>query len=175
MNSYTVKNETCQSCEYQENLGILREIHFFSELSLEALKVLAYLCTRETFKKGDALFSQSDDDGQAFYILSGTACLVHKDESGEMVIRNYESGEFVGGLTLLGSMRRVFSLQALSDMNCLVLTREKFIKVIEQFPDCLPKIFKAVVETVRAWEERLFIDHREVCEGCMKKAGVSLV
>ena len=49
MNSSMEKNEQGSSCEFKENLSILREIEFFSELSLETLKVLAYLCKREVY------------------------------------------------------------------------------------------------------------------------------
>jgi hypothetical protein len=43
------------SCEYQENLDILRQTYFFSGLPLESLKIFAYLCTREKFKEGEVL------------------------------------------------------------------------------------------------------------------------
>ena len=153
MNSNSGKNETCPSCEFQENLDILRKINFFSHLPLETLKVLAYLCTRETFKKGEYLFHQNEDDGLVFYIISGKATLFHKDNEGGHLIREYQEGEFVGGLTLLGRLHRLFSLQSITDLTCLMLTREKFAKVLEQFPDLMPKILKVVVDIVRTWED----------------------
>ena len=117
MNSYTEKNEACQTCEFDDNLRILRETRFFSGLSLEALKVLAYLCTRETFKQDDYLFAQDDDDGRALYFVSGKAKLTHRHDSGEMDIRDFEKGDFLGGLVLMGHMRRLFSLKALTESS----------------------------------------------------------
>jgi len=66
MNSSMEKDETCLTCEFDKNLSILREIYFFSELPLDTLKVLAYLCSRENFKSGDYLFHQKDDDAGHF-------------------------------------------------------------------------------------------------------------
>lgn len=175
MNSYMEKNETCQSCEFDDNLGVLREIPFFSGLSLEALKLLAYLCVRETFKQDDYLFSQGDDDGRAFYIVSGKARLVHRNDFGELEIRDFEKGDFLGSLSLVGNMRRLFSLKALTEMTCIILTREKFTKVIEQFPDLMPKTLKGIVENIRTWEERFIADHTGSCESCKHNIGVSLV
>ena len=175
MNSNSGKNETCQSCEFQENLDILRQINFFSQLPLESLKIVAYLCTRGKYKKGDYLFHQNEDDGLAFYIISGNASLLHKDKDGEHLIRNYHEGEFVGGLTLLGSLHRLFSLQSITDLTCLMLTREKFAKVLEQFPDLMPKVLKVVVDIVRAWEERFLGDYSASCDACRHHIGVSLV
>jgi len=175
MNLSAEKNETYQSSEFQENLEILRQIYFFSGLPLESLKVFAFICTRGTFKQGDYLFRQDDDDGQAFYIISGTARLVHEDEGGEQMIRDYHTGEFLGGIALLGTMHRLFSLKALTDVTCLIMTREKCSATIQQFPDLMPRIIKAVVERISAWEGRFVVSHEEGCDLCRQKVGVSLI
>jgi CRP/FNR family cyclic AMP-dependent transcriptional regulator len=175
MNSSPERSEGRQTSEFQENLECLRQIYFFAGLTLQSLKVLAYVCSRETFKKGEVLFQQDDDDGQAFFILSGKAELVHKDESGDHVIREYQAEEFLGGLVLLGSMRRRFSLKAQTDVTCLILTREKFQTTMEQFPDLLPKIVKTVVERINAIEGRFLASRSESCETCRQMTGFSLL
>jgi CRP-like cAMP-binding protein len=174
MNSSTERQQP-RSSEFQENLGILRQIQFFSSLPLEALKVFAYLCTRETFRAGDYLFHQDDNDGKAFYILSGEAELVRRDGGGELLLRHYGEGDFSGSLALIGDMRRLFSMKALTDMACLILTRDKFVKAIEQFSDVMPKILATVVTSIRDWEDRLFIDQDGLCEACKQKVGVTLI
>ncbi len=175
MSSFTEEHQRSKSSEFQENLEILRQIDFFSALSLEALKVLAYLCTRETFKPGDYLFRQDDSDGQAFYIISGKAELVREAGGGDSTLKQYSDGEFLGGLALLGEMRRLFSLIASTDMDCLILSRDKFSKALEQFPELTPRVFGTMVERVRAWEERLILDPNQLCDGCRHKLGVSLM
>ena len=169
------KSETCPSCEFQENLHILREIYFFSPLPMDSLKVIAYLCAREIYKAGDYLFRQGEDDGRAVYIVSGLAKLIHEREDGDWTIRDYSTGDYLGGLALLGNMRRLFSLKAETDMNCMILTREKFSKAMEQFPDSASKIFKAVVGSILAWEEKFLLDQGDECERCLQKVGVSLI
>jgi CRP-like cAMP-binding protein len=175
MNLSSGKTEAHQSSELQENLGFLRQIYFFSGLPLESLKVFAYLCTRETFNQGEHLFRQGDDDGQAFYIISGKARLVRTDEGPEQIIRDYDTGEFLGGMVLLGNMDRLFSLKALTDVTCLILTREKFSATVQQFPDLMPRIIKSVVERISAWESGFLVSQGEGCEVCGQKIGVSLV
>jgi len=68
MNS-SEKNSDRPSCEFQDNLNLLRQTYFFSGLPLETLKVFAYLCTRESFDPGEQLFRQGEEDGQAFYFI----------------------------------------------------------------------------------------------------------
>ena len=175
MDSFTEKNQRPKSSEFQENLEILRQMDFFSVLSLEALKVIAYLCSRERFKAGDFLFRQDDIDGNAFYIILGEAELVRQDGGKGWILRKYSEGEFLGGLALLGDMRRLFSLKASTDMVCLILSRDKFSKTLEQFPELTPRVLKTMVESIRAWEERLILDPNHLCEVCMPKLGVTLL
>jgi CRP/FNR family cyclic AMP-dependent transcriptional regulator len=162
--------------ELEENLEILRQTYFFSVLPLETMKIFAYLCTREKFKEGEYIFRQNEDDGQAFYIVSGKAILEREDSSSSVKeIRECHSGEFLGGLTLLGEARRLFSLKAVAETICLILTREKFAKTSEQFPDIIPRIFKAVAKNIDAWEERFLADRADLCGQCMSNLGVSLI
>jgi CRP/FNR family cyclic AMP-dependent transcriptional regulator len=169
------RNKTSPSSEFQENLEILRQTYFFSGLPLETLKIFAYLCTREKFRQGEFIFRQDEDDGQAFYIISGKAGLERRDNGETTQVRDCESGEFIGGLTLLGETSRLFSLKAVTDTTCLVLNREKFTKTMGQFPDLMLKICKAVAQSVDTWEKRFLTDQGDQCGGCMRKLGVTLI
>jgi len=169
------KSESCPTCEFQGNLNILREIYFFSALPIETLKVFAYLCTRENFKPGEYLFTQDDDDGQAFYLVSGEAALIRSDNACEVVIRNYTAGDFSGALTLLGNTRRLFSLRASTPVTCLILSREKFVHAMDQYPQLMSSIFRSVVEKIHQWEELFLSERSEGCSACKQKIGVSLI
>ena len=173
--SLSEKNNTGPVSEFQENLDVLRQIYFFSGLPLETLKVFAQLFTMGKFKSGEYLFRQGEDDGQAFYIFEGTAVLERDDNGLENAVRTCSSGEFIGGLSLLGKRSRLFSLKADSDTNCLILSREKFTKTVEQFPDLVPKLFQAAVSGIGDWEERFLADRAEKCGECMANLGVSLI
>ena len=175
MNSSMERRQQSESSEFQQNLEELRQMDFFSALSIEALKVFAYLFTREKFKPGDHLIHQEDNDGKAFYILSGTAVVVREDERGETNLGEFGEGDFLGGLALLGDMRRLFSVRAQTDLLCLVMTREKFTKAIEQFPELMPRVMETMVKRVRLWEKRLLLEHGGLCDQCRKKVGVSLI
>jgi len=169
------RNNSTPASEFQENLEILRQIYFFSGLPLETLKVFAYLCTREKFKQDEYIFSQDEDDGQAFYIITGTALLERRDNAKTTAVREYKAGEFIGGLTLLGETRRLFSLKPDPETTCLVLSREKFSKTMRQFPDLLAKMCNAVAQSIDTWEERFLADRADQCGECLSKLGVTLI
>lgn len=169
------KNNTAPSSEFQENLELLRQIYFFSGLPLETLKVFAYLCSREKFKQDEYIFSQDEDDGQAFYIISGLAQLERRDNGETIEVREYKTGDFIGGLTLLGEAKRLFSLKSATETTCLVLNREKFSKTMEQFPALLVKIFNAVAKGIDTWEERFLSSRGDQCGECLNQLGVTLI
>jgi CRP-like cAMP-binding protein len=169
------RNNSNPASELEQNLEFLRQTYFFSGIPLEALKVFAYLCTREKFKSGEYLFREGEDDGQAFYIIEGNAVLEYKRDDETVKIRDCVSGEFLGGLTLVGEMRRLFSLKAAEDTVCLILSREKFAKAMAQFADLMPRIFKALVTGIENWETRFLADRTDKCGDCMARLGVSLL
>ena len=175
MNSSMERGQPSESSEFQQNLEILRQMDFFSALSLEALKVFAYLFTREKFRPGDRLFYQDDNDGKAFYIISGTADLVRDEGRGETTLGKFAEGDFLGGLALFGDVPRLFSVRAQTDIMCMVMTREKFTKALEQFPELMPKVMETMAKRVRLWEERLLLEQGGLCDQCRKKVGVSLI
>ena len=169
------KNNLTPSCEFQDNLEILRQTYFFSGLPLETVKIFAYLCTRETFREGEHIFSQDEDDGQAFYIIDGRATLERTDNGKTVDIRDCQTGEFIGGLTLLGETRRLFSLKSVTDTTCLVLNRGKFLKTMEQFPNLLTRICNAVAQSIDTWEDRFLADRGDQCGECLSRLGVTLI
>jgi CRP-like cAMP-binding protein len=173
--SSSEENNLNPPCEYQDNLNLLRQTYFFAGVPLEVLKVFAYLCLRERFKTGDYLFRQGEDDGNAFCIISGRARLELQTPEDSRTVRVVGPGQFIGGLTLLGPTRRLYSLGAVEDTVSIVLSREKFSKTIQQFPEQMPRIFKAVVSAVHAWEQLFLEELRPECNGCLPNLGVSLL
>ena len=132
MNSPTETPEGDQGCEFTHNLEILRQIDLFARLPIESLKVFAYLCERETYQPEDVLFRQGENDGQAYYIIDGSARLVDADQDPATVLRSYGPGTFLGRLALTGQLNRLYTLMAETRVHCLLLSREKFMRSLEK-------------------------------------------
>jgi len=161
--------------ELDQNLELLRQTYLFSVVPLEALKVFAYLCSRERFKEGEYLFRQGEDDGQAFYIISGLSVLERKEGALIREIRQCSEGEFMGGLSLMGSKQRLFSLKAVTELNCLILAREKFTRSLSQFQDLMPGLIKALVGGIEGWEKGFLSRRTDQRDECLQHLGVSLL
>ncbi|WP_031482083.1 Crp/Fnr family transcriptional regulator [Maridesulfovibrio frigidus] len=164
---------SAETSEYQEHLELIREVPYFSGLDLEAQKLLAYLCVRETFAPGDIVFTAGDVDQSAYYIIKGKmdAYLDISDEP----VQSYKEDDFVGALTLIGESKRLFTLKAASDSTCIRLTKDKFEKVREQYPELSTKFLKAAVSKISRREEMFIANYDTTCIGCKSTIGLTLI
>ncbi|SDL38671.1 Cyclic nucleotide-binding domain-containing protein [Maridesulfovibrio ferrireducens] len=162
-----------ETSEYQEHLEIIREVPYFSGLELEAQKLLAYLCVRETFAPGETVFNTGDVDQSAYFILKGQmeAFL----DGVETPIQTFKDNDFVGALTLIGDSKRLFTLKATSESVCVRLTKDKFEKAREQYPEISNKFLKAAVNKISNREERFIAKYDIGCEGCKSTIGLTLI
>jgi CRP/FNR family transcriptional regulator, cyclic AMP receptor protein len=161
--------------EYEVNLEMLAEVPMFSGFPIAALKVLAYLCKRETIKEGEYLFRRGDADRQAYRIIEGTALLLLEQNGCEQPLRPLREEEFIGGLSLLSDMDRLFSAKAESKLTCLVVTGETIDKIVAQFPDVAVKMTEALIEAVHGWERKFVHEHLAHCAECRSFVGVTLL
>ena len=160
--------------EYQANVEILMQIPMFSGIPLEPLKLLAYLCKRESFKPGEIIFRQDEPDPNAYFIIDGRARLLREDQQ-EEPLREFGESDFIGGMSLFCEMKRLFTLRAESKVTCLMLPRDKFQKTLEQFPGIGHKMFESLVRSVFEWESRFVGEHGLKCPECRDVLGVTLV
>jgi len=135
---------------------------------------LAYLAVVETFAPGEGLLEQGEKMEACFFVLDGEVEITRRVEDTQTPLYRRGPGSFVGGLGLLAPAKALFSVRSVTDVHCLVLTREKFLKTAERFPDMLPRILGNVVEHVFRWEEAFVRAHAEECADRSSEMGLSL-
>ncbi len=176
MNSPMNTNNTEKKGEFADNLNAFRQIEFFSGMPLEIMKLFAFLCRRQTYQEGDYIFRQDDDDECAYYIVSGRAKLVLQTNGTSHVVREYATEAFLSIMSLMSPIVKQFSLVALEDTECIVMTREAFVKVVDQFPEIPMKMTRAIGHRV-VRSEKLAIAEFEAGENADLKnlLGISLL
>ncbi len=154
MNSSTEhQGDSEGTCGFTTHLDILRDVPFFTGMSLDVIKVLAYLSGNESFRAGDHLCGQDEMLDCGRYVICGELEISHAPEGGEPVIlKTVGKGFFFGGLSLLTHVKSLYTVRAVSDGDCLVLSREKFQKAAERFPEMLPRVLASVVGHMFTWE-----------------------
>jgi len=159
------------ACGFTTHLDILREMPIFTGMSLDVLKVLAYLSGNESFRDGDTLCVQGEMYDCCRYITMGRVDILRAPEGGQaaqaVVVGSMGGGSAFGGLSLLTHVKSLYTVRAHGDVECLVLSREKFQKAAERFPQMLPRVLTAVVEHMFSWEAKVLaaIERGEAVQG----------
>ncbi len=162
--------------EFASNLSIIRQIDFFSGMSMDVIKLFAFLCKRQSYKSGDTIFRQGDDDQCCYYILSGKANLVLKEDEKEHNIREYKAESYLGVMSLMTPMIKQFSLIAKEDTVCLVMTREAFSKVVDQFPKTPLRITRIIGNRLLQAEKKCITEYESIRKDEVKNLlGISLI
>lgn len=97
---------------------------------------MALAIQTDLFKKGDVIIRQGER-GDAFYIIESGTVDVFTTEKGDEPIARLESGHFFGEKALISEDVRQATCIASSDVNCLTLTREDFVRMLGNLQDLL--------------------------------------
>lgn len=160
MNSRGERERECDAkpvvrCELEENLEVLRRTSVFSEIPLQRLRLYAYLSRRMRFRPGEFLFRQGDRDDRGYILMAGRAQIIREYEDRSLILGELKGGEFFGGLALLANVQRLFSIRAVTAMECLTVDRESFRKLVILFPEVAIKALEMMVRRIAQMEEKL--------------------
>ncbi len=170
MSSYTAENN--QAPEMQQNLELLKGVHFFYNFPAKAMKLLAFIAERVLLSPGDILFEEGDDHGRAYLILSGQLSLLKQYNNEKVVLHQYTKGDFLGSFSLLGAMPALFTLQAEADTTVLTINRKHFSKILEQFPETSTLSLKALLKELHQWERK---NLQQAADCCLSRTGATVL
>lgn len=125
-----------------EHLHLLRSTSMFAALGPAELERLARTIDEESVGPGTAVCVQGEP-GERFYFLErGTARVVRDG----MNVATLESGDFFGEIALLRDIPRTATVEAVSDLDLLVLERGPFLDAIKSSA-CQIEAAQAVSQT----------------------------
>lgn len=162
------------ACGFNDHLELLRELPLFNGVPLDVVKVLAYLSVVENFTAGESLCDQGETLERSFFVLCGEVQILRHIAGCDTPMLTRGPGYFFGGLGLLAAAKALYTVRAATPTQCLTLSKEKFLKTAERFPDILPKILHNVVGHVFRWEEAFLSAHAEECADRGNEMGLSL-
>jgi len=177
MNSSTERSaESDKRTGFEQDLDHLRKVVLFQGLDYECLKLIAMLCKQIEMIEGDRLMVQGEDDGNAYYLVSGSLQIFHRKDDVDYPLQTLEPGQFIGGLALLGKTIRLFTVQATENSTLLRLHRDNFQKVMEQFAGNMTKIAANMTSELTSWEKDILIQiEKKDLEAENQSLGISLL
>jgi len=105
-------------------------------LNHDDIDAMALATESDSFEKGTVIIRQGES-GDAFYIIESGTVDVFKTESGDEAIAHLTSGHFFGEKALLSEDVRQATCIASSDVKCLTLMREDFVRMLGNLQDLI--------------------------------------
>ncbi|GAW29580.1 DUF294 nucleotidyltransferase-like domain-containing protein [Carboxydocella sp. ULO1] len=138
-------------------LSILHEAQPFSLLPPEALQAALVKCESRLYPKGTYIFRQGEPSRAVLYILTnGLAEVVLTNEKGEdNVVGLRQPRDFFGETVLFNDKPYPGSVRAVEDCICLLMPREVFESLLENYPKFAGYFTQTLLERMRVIYEEV--------------------
>ncbi|MEE4241973.1 MAG: cyclic nucleotide-binding domain-containing protein [Desulfopila sp.] len=153
--SNTVSSECKLTCDFE----ILQKSPVFGGADTEVLKLFAYLAKRKKYHPGSEIIAMENEAEAAYYLISGKAELTTMHHGNKVVLQHLTPQTFFGELALLARFKWFFSVQAVEPCEVMIITRESFKKVLENFPNRRERLVEKIVQlrVERLMEQTAFL------------------
>lgn len=129
-------------------LAFLHQLPFFRDTPLETTKLYAYLSNIEHYDAGNPILIQGEPCDRLFIIMTGRVSICENQNGREFHLQTLSADglNYFGELALLAEFDWFFSARAETETSLLTITREAFHKVMEKYPDQLPRTVSHIVK-----------------------------
>lgn len=117
-----------------DDVQALRGIPLFAKVEPPKLKLLAFTSERLSFMAGDALFHQGEIADAAYILLEGEAAVLVQTPAGVVEVARIGRNDIVGEIAILCDVPRTATVEALTDLVTLQISKDGFFNLVTQFP-----------------------------------------
>jgi CRP-like cAMP-binding protein len=130
-----------------EKIDILRRTDIFYDLTTPQLEMLASICDERSVKLGDIIFEENTSGSEMYVIARGAVEVLvdpamvggpgaKKRGTGPVTIATLRAGQTFGEISLVDQgLRTAATRCAETDTYLLVLSRNKFMKLCDTYPE----------------------------------------
>lgn len=133
-----------------DEVALLKQVPLFAKVELKRLKLLAYTNERIAYPAGQTLFSQGERGDSAYVILGGEAEVLVDSGEGPIRVALLERNALVGEIAILCDVPRTATVRAVSNLDTLRITKERFLQLLEEFPRMGQEIMRALALRLEA-------------------------
>ena len=130
------------------------------EFSGEDAAILVALMEEKTLADGDYLIEEGVSDDTLHVIVEGKLEVVKKTAADEMAsLAVLREGDMAGELSFLDDEKHTVGLRALSNVRVISLTRAKFESIIDEHPQLVYRVMRAVARSTHRIVHRIVDSH----------------
>src|SRR2546426_820247 len=134
---------------------LISKIDFFSGLDEKILKKLADACIMRQFTKNETIVRQGEM-GLGLYLIARGRVKVESEKGGvRKLLKEMGPDEFFGDMALLDNKPRSATVTALEDSECVLLTRDGFVKLMNRYSEIPIGMARVLSDRLRDANEKL--------------------
>jgi CRP-like cAMP-binding protein len=140
-----------------EKIIFLKEVPFFEGMTVDQLKVLAQVCEEEFFAEDTRIYSQGDQGGILYVVVSGRVGIEREGmRKGSFArVGTIEAHSYFGEMNLFDNSPRESSALAIQDTLTLRLRREPLIALARQYPELSLELINVLSQRLRETTGRI--------------------
>ena len=134
----------------------ITKIELFSRLDPKIQKKLSDACIMRPFTKNETIVRQGEM-GLGLYLIAKGSVRVENEKGGQrkLLRDRMGPGEVFGEMSLLDNKPRSATVTALEDTECVLLTRDSIMKLMNKYPEIPIGMARVLAERVRRTNEEL--------------------
>ena len=135
---------------------VLRTSSLFRRVGPEDRQRLASIAHLKTYSRGDVIFRESDPSDAFYTVVAGRVKVFKVLPSGkEVILEIFSGGDPFGAVAAYEGRPFPASAMALEDTTCLVLHREPFFALLEQYPSLVRGLLHGMTQRLVELTNRL--------------------
>jgi CRP-like cAMP-binding protein len=132
------------------DVGFLKYIPLFSELSDNDLREISNLAVRQVYKKDNMILIEEEIGSTMFIILEGRVKISRiSDDGREVILSILSEGDFFGEMSILDGQNRSANVVTLEDSKIMVIRREDFLQMLHDYPQIAINLLKELAQRLR--------------------------
>lgn len=144
---------SCDSCCSCNHKYCAKKVSLFKTISEEDLNKVLNLITKESFEKGDIIFSEGEVFDKLFIVNKGSIKVYKYNKEGkEQILYFLKEGEFLGDLNLLKKDIFKFNAAALEATNMCIIHKDDFDSLIKTNPEISIKVLEYAHDRISSLE-----------------------
>src|ERR1700674_1380898 len=137
---------------------LIKKIDFFSGLDDKILKKISDACIVRQFTRNETIVRQGEM-GLGLYVIARGHVKVDREEKGVRTqVAELGPEQFFGEMSLLDNKPRSATVTGIEDAECLLLTRDSFVKLMNKYPDIPIRMAKVLAERLREANAKIVAD-----------------
>ncbi len=138
-----------------EKVIFLKEVHFFQEVTIEQLRILASICEEKHVEQGEKIFAEGDQEEALYVVVSGRVALQRQVNRRISRLAVYESRQYFAEMSIFDAKVHKADAVALEPSVLLLIRQALLSSLVERYPRLAINLLKVLSQRLRTLNDTL--------------------